>query len=329
MAANDLDVYEIGGATLKGTGALAEQLLDIIYNVDPFDNPVVAMLPRAKANGVLDQWLKDTLPNITAVTTGSVEGADFASLALASPSRLTNVTMITRADIAVTGTAQAVEQAGIRDIYGYHVGKFTKTIGNKMETILLDPAVAAVTGDAATPRVISNFNAFLDAAATRLQLGAATNVTAVTENNFNDALQTLWTNGGTPKVAVVDAGTIRQIQATFLGLSKTVTPVAGAEQGTNRRNVMAESATLYANVEFYRSPFGLVTILLDRWLPNASNANSRIYFLDREYAALAWLRPLKHKLMGDTGDATRGIIVGEWTLRLFNEKAHFIIKGQA
>lgn len=325
--ASTLDVYEVGGASLTATGALREQLMDIIYNVDPFDNPVVAMLPRAKANGVFDQWLKDSLPAISAINTGEIEGAEFGELALTSPSRLTNVTMITRADIKVSGTAQAVEQAGIRDIYGYHVGKFTKTIGNKMETILLDPAVTFNLGDAATARVTKNFNTFLDAAATRFSLPAATNVTAISEDDFNDSLQALWVNGGKTKVAIVDAGTIRQIQASFLGLSKTVTTTA--DSGANRRTVMADEATLYAAVEFYKSPFGMVTIVLDRWLPNASNATSRIYFLDREYAALAWLRPLKHKLLAETGDSTRGLIVGEWGLRVFNEKAHFIVKGTA
>lgn len=325
--ASTLDVYEVGGASLTATGALMEQLLNVIYNVDPFDNPVVAMLPRAKANGVLDQWLKDSLPAISTINTGEVEGAEFGELALTSPSRLTNVTMILRADIKVSGTTEAVEQAGLRDIYGYHVGKYTKTIGNKMETVLLDPGVAFNLGDAATARVHRNFNAFLNAAATSTTLPAATNVTAISEDDFNDGLQEAWQNGAKMKVCVVDAGTMRQIQSSFLGISKTVTD-AIQRDATNRRNIMAGD-TLDASIEFYKSPFGLVTFVLDRWLPNASNANSRIYMIDRQYAALAWLRPLKHEFLGKVGDSTRGIIVGEYTLRVFNEKAHYMWLGAA
>ena len=331
-AANDLDVYELGGASLVGTGALTEQLMNIIYNVDPFDNPVVAMLPRDTARGVLDQWLIDSLPNISVIDTGVEEGADFdnSGIALTSPSRLTNVTMILRADIKVSGTTEAVEQAGIQDIYGYHAGKLTKTIGNKMETILLDPSVAQVApGTAGTARVTGNFNHFLNlAGTTNITLPAATNVSSISEDDFNDGLQEMWANGAKTKVAIVDAATIRQIQATFLGISKTVTDPNLALAASNRRNIMAGDE-LNATVEFYKSPFGMVTFVLDRWLPNTSNANSRIYMLDREYASVAWLRPLKHKFLGDVGDSTRGIILGEWGLRVSNPLSHYMFKGSA
>jgi len=329
--ANTGDVYELGGATLTGAGPLTEQLMNVIYNIDPFDNPVVAMLPRGKANGVLDQWQVDSLPNISVIETGVPEGADFDNHALVTPSRLTNVTMILRADIKVSGTSEAVELAGIGDLYGFHVGKFTKTIGNKLETVLLDPGVTANTGDASTARVLKNFNSFLttQGAAVITDLPAATNVTGITEDDFNDGLQEAWQNGARIRTCIVDAGTMRQIQATFLGISKTVTDATLASAKANRLNIMADASTLYASVEFYKSPFGMVTFVLDRWLPNASNANSRIYMIDREYAELAWLRPLKHKFLGDVGDSTRGIVLGEMTLRVGNPKAHYMWRGAA
>jgi len=139
----------------------------------------------------------------------------------------------------------------------------------------------------------------------------------------------MWTNVARTRVAIVDAGTMRQVQASFLGISKAVTDATLANAASNRRNIMADAATLYAAVEFYKSPFGMVTFVLDRWLPNASNANSRIYMIDREYAELAWLRPLKHKFLGDVGDSTRGIVLGEMTLRVQNPKAHYMYRGTA
>lgn len=330
-SANTGDVYELGGSTLLGAGPLTEQLMNVIYNIDPFDNPVVAMLPREKANGVLDQWMVDSLPNISVIETGVIEGADFDDHALVTPTRLTNVTMILRADVKVSGTAEAVELAGISDLYGFHVGKFTKTIGNKLERVLLDPSVATATGSASAARVLKNFNSFLttQGAAVIQDLPAGTNVTAISEDDFNDGLQEMWENGARTRVAVVDAGTMRQVQAAFLGISKAVTDVTLASAKANRLNIMADAATLYASVEFYKSPFGMVTFVLDRWLPNTSNANSRIYMIDREYASIAWLRPLKHKFLGDVGDSTRGIVLGEMTLRVKNPKAHYMFRGTA
>jgi len=327
-----MDVYELGGSTLKGAGPLTEQLMNIIYNIDPFDNPVVAMLPRDKANGVLDQWQVDSNPAVSTIDTGTYEGAEFDAEALSTPTRLSNVTMILRADLKVSGTSEAVELAGISDIYGYHVGKLTKTIGNKMETVLLDPSVTFLAGTStADVRVMRNFNSFLtsEGAAVITALPAATNVSSISEDDFNDGLQEMWANGARTRVAVVDAATIRQIQSTFLGISKTVTDPNLQAAAANRRNSMADVGGMDATVEFYKSPFGMITFILDRWLPNTSNANSRIYCIDREYASIAWLRPLKHKFLGDTGDSTRGMIVGEFTLRVGNPKAHYMFQGTA
>jgi hypothetical protein len=292
--------------------------------MDPFDNPVVAMLPRVEAKGVVDQWLKDTLPATSVIDTGIPEGADFVPLALVNPSRDVNYTMIFRADVQVSETTRAVEKAGFSDSYAYHIGKYTKTLGNKLETVALDPTVSLQTSD---PRIMKPLPGFLDTAATRLTLGAGTPVSSISEPEFNDAMQQLWVNGGEIKVAVVGDDTIRQIQ-TFLGIAKSVASVTDIG---NRRLIDAQDATLYASIEFYRSPFGLLTLVLDRWMPDDVNtpANSRIYFIDRSKAALAWLRPMTHTLLGKVGDSVRGIIVGEVTTRVYHEKAHFMVKGAA
>lgn len=326
------DVYELGGATID-SGALREQLLDQISNVDPFDNPIVAMLPRETAKGVLDQWLTNTLPTVASLDSGRIEGNTFGASTLASPTRVTNVTMILGADIEVSETTRAVEKAGFKDSYSFQVADFTKALGNKLESMLLDPTVTYAAGDASTARVLKNFNNFLDAAATSNSMAASTAVSDIIEGEFNDALQDLWTNGGVVRTAVVGPNTLRQIQ-TYVGVAKTVADATDRLAAGNQRNVMADARTLYASIEFYKSPFGMLTILLDRWMPDddpagASPGNSRIYFVDRTKASLAWLRPLAHTFLGKVGDSTRGSIVGEVTLRVLNDLSHFMVKGTA
>lgn len=331
--ATTVDVYELGGATLKGSGALREQLLDAILNMDPFDTPVLSSLPRTRARGPLDQWLKDTLPQPSDFDTGVVEGAEFLAFDMSSfvPTRDDNVTMIFRADLKVSETARVSEMAGFRDVYAYDVGKLTKGLSTKIESVLLDPAVVRATGTASAARVWDNFNAFLDTALTRENSGADP-PTVITEEQFNDGLQQAFINGVSVRNLTIYAfpSTIRDIQSTFFGLAKTVSVANGRDALVNRRNVTAEQGTLIADVEFYRSPFGTVPIVVDRFMPTGTgmgNLNGRIYAIDRTRAAMAWLRPIAHTFLGRDGDSTRGTIVGEGTLRVLHEKAHFMWKS--
>jgi hypothetical protein len=80
------------------------------------------------------------------------------------------------------------------------------------------------------------------------------------------------------------------------------------------------------NVETFVSDFGKFEIAV-----NNNLASDELILLD---ASRATIRPLVdrsffHKFLGEVGDSTRGILVGEYTLEFQQEKAHARIKGLA
>lgn len=331
---NALDLYEVGGSTLIGSGPLKEQLIDAVFNVDPDETPVASLLPRTEVRGPLVQWLRDTLPassNIVTAVDGDQAPSGGSYLTNVTPLRLNNVTMNLRADVSVADDVLESDQAGYENALAYHIGKWSKTWGIRLEEILVDPTVAPNTpGSASSARVIKNIPYFqLDANSTfdtTFDLPAATGTDAMSEDDFNDAVQVLWQNGGKTKIAVVDMATLRNIQSAFLGLAKTVT--TSADSGANRRQIEAMSSTIWANVEFYRSPAGMIAFLVNRRM-TGTGANSRCYLLDRNFMAIGWHRPLKPVPLGKRGDSTEVMLIGTFTLLDYNEKAHMTISGTA
>jgi hypothetical protein len=52
-----------------------------------------------------------------------------------------------------------------------------------------------------------------------------------------------------------------------------------------------------------------------------------MFVLQRSINRLAWLRPMQHNLIGRRGDSVAGLVVGETTLEVLNEKANGRLLG--
>lgn len=332
-----LSLYDVGGATLSGSGPLREQLLPTIYNVDPDEVPVTAMLPSMPVSGPLVQWLKDSLPSHSNIALGEA-GGDAAPVGGAyktntNPSRLSNRIMALRADLSVEDDVLEADQAGYENALLYHIGQWSAAWHIKRELILLDPEVAEVTGNESTARVLKNFPAFLSDASTTTTMGAGTSVRSIDEGLFNDGLQEYWQNGGKGRAVIVDMDTMRQIQSSFFGLAKTVS-AATTDANTNRRVVQA-GGSIEGNVEFYRGISGVFAFIVDRWLNvpvdggALDNEDSRIFIIDRNMASHGEYKPLKPTPLAKRGSSTEVMLRGVFTLIVSNEKAHYQFAGAA
>src|SRR3954465_2422053 len=88
-----------------------EDLSNSIYNIDPFDTPVMSMSPRRNAkNGTFD-WQSEFLP-VVDPNTPQLQG--FVNVNSNSPprTRLTNVTQISKRDATGSGSQEAADAAG-------------------------------------------------------------------------------------------------------------------------------------------------------------------------------------------------------------------------
>lgn len=321
-AIGNAGTYKFG--FLAGAGANREDLLDLITNVDPYDTPWVTQAPKTRASHVVHEWLTDTLA--AATTAGAIEGDDYSYTATTTPARVLNVTQIFRKDIGVTETQRAVNPAGFTDAYAYEIQKATKELARNIEKTVF-ANVTTATGSSAAARQMKTFESFITTNTAFVTAGAATGTSAVAgivaANDFNGILQTIYEAGGNPEQAYVSPAVKRQVSAFTVS--------------NQNRNIAAVEKKLVAALDMYDSDFGLIQIVLDRWVPQATNTSTatgsatdvsgRIFFLERAKNRLAWLRPMAHTLVGKRGDSVAGIVVGECTLEVLNEKANGVLKS--
>jgi hypothetical protein len=124
-------------------GLTKEDLLDLITNIDPWDNIVFAMLPKRRARSTTHEWPVDLLP--TVARTGVPDGAAFAQQGLTVPYRLKNYTQIFRWDVSVTGTEAEVDTAGMGDKLAYQILNGTHAMAKAVEQRIFDIGVGSAT----------------------------------------------------------------------------------------------------------------------------------------------------------------------------------------
>jgi hypothetical protein len=318
--------YAFDGSDLK-SGVAREDLLEQITNISPYDTPFVSQAPKVACRHIYHQWLIDTLSAQTAGN-GAVEGADWSLNTTTAPSRIFNITMILRKDIGLSESQRAVDTAGFADQYAYEVQKAVKELAVQLETTIFG-ALTTATGTSAAARVLKGLQAFIatNTAYAGANLGTggdATHDGVVTVGDFADMLNTIYVAGGNPEQVYVSPKAKRQVSAFT---------VPGAAAGTpHARNIAAVDKKLVGAIDFYDSDFGLIQIVLDRWVPestnvttataSATNTGGQMFFLSRAINRLAWLRPVHHELVGKRGDSVAGLVVGEVTLEVLNEKAN-------
>jgi len=322
--------YAFDGSDLK-SGVAREDLLEQITNISPYDTPFVSQAPKVGCRHIYHQWLIDSLSAQT--LTGAVEGADWTLDTTTAPSRVFNVTMILRKDIGLSESQRAVDTAGFADQYAYEVQKATKELAIKLESCVFG-ALTTATGASGAARVMKGLQAFIVtntslAGTNGGTLGDATHDGIVAVGDFNDMLNSIYAQGGNPEQVYVSPKVKRQISAFTVPGSTAGTP--------HSRNIAAVDRKLVGAIDFYDSDFGLIQIVLDRWVPESTNSTTatasatatggQMFFLSRAINRLAWLRPVHHELVGKRGDSVAGLVVGEVTLEVLSEKANGIIKS--
>jgi hypothetical protein len=322
--------YQFDGSDLK-SGVAKEDLLEQITNISPYDTPFVSQAPKVGCRHIYHQWLQDSLAAIGTVPndlTGAIEGSDWSLDTTSVPARVFNVTMILRKDIGLSESQRAVDTAGFADQYAYEVQKAGKELAIKLERLCFGNLTTS-TGASGTARVMKGLQAFI---ATNTALAGANGGTVgdtghdgiVAVGDFNDMLNSIYSQGGNPEQVYVSPKVKRQVSAFTVPGSAAGTPHA--------RNIAAVDKKLVGAIDFYDSDFGLIQIVLDRWVPESTNTltatasatatGGQMFFLSRAINRIAWLRPVHHELIGKRGDSVAGYVVGECTLEVLAEKAN-------
>lgn len=231
-----------------------------------------------------------------------VEGNDARSARFKPRARKSNLTQIFDDTIEISGTAQAVQQYGVSDLYEYERQKKQLELALQLEKALIN----GVRYENGHVRQMAGIRSFIQTNVTDASGGALTDVM------INDAAQKIYEKGGFASggnyVIMVPAKQKRAI-------SKFNSENIRLTQAENSRGQV---------VDMFVSDFGQFEIVL-----NNNLAPDELIIMDTNRV---FIRPLQdreffHKYLGDKGDYKTGIIVGEYTLEFRQEKAHARIKN--
>src|SRR4249919_2196699 len=90
---------------------VAEDVEDKIYNFNPSDAPLLAMIDRSSVSNVFHEWQRDAY-RAADPTRAAIEGADATYAAHTEPTVLSNRTQIFQDTVSVSNTADKVTKYG-------------------------------------------------------------------------------------------------------------------------------------------------------------------------------------------------------------------------
>jgi hypothetical protein len=314
-----------------------EDLSNAIYNIDPFDTPVMSAIRRRNVKNRRFDWQTEFLPTVapaypTAGYNAQFEGFQLSN-ALSTPTlRPFNVTQISERDATVAGTQEESDAAGKGSEMAHQMAMVSKVLKSDIEVGLCSrqPMVA---GDDTTPtaRVTEGIAHWLGRAVGKGSVANAAiapgTVTAglptlatdafaavaggsqvsITEQMLNDAMQLAYTNGASPNLLVVPPGPRRTVSS-FVGRSTT--------------QVLVGKTEVVSTVDVIATDFGRIKVIPSRWL--AADVG---LLIDPDYAAVAFFRSFRQYLMARVGDAETRMIVVEWGVEMRNNLAHILFNG--
>jgi len=299
---------------------IREDLSNVIYNISPEETPFISNIGRESVKNTYYEWQTDSLAAASAAN-AALEGDDVSSFAAVSPtSRVGNYTQISTKNVVISGTLESVDKAGRRSELTYQLAKLGSELKRDMEAALLANQAAAA-GSTTVARRTAGLPAWLTSNTSTGVGGANPTVgstptaartdgtqRAFTETLLKTVIQSVWTQGGTPKMLMV--GPFNKVASSaFTGIATRFRDVPAGQQ-----------AQIIGAADVYVSDFGTVNIV-----PNRFQRDRDAFVVDPDYASLAVLRPIQQMELAKTGDAEKRLMLVEYGLKVNSQAAHGII----
>lgn len=308
--------------TVRTSGAVGnrEELSDVVSRITPEDTPIYSMIEKGKCVSVNPTWETDELaaPGDNA----REEGEEYTFGAVTAPEKLGDYTQILRKDWIISGTQEVVDEAGKVQKRKYQ--KLKKGV-----EIRKDVEYAIVSNQGSQGGNIRRLGGLPSWIKTNVSRGAgganggftgnvtvaATNGTqrAFTKTLLDNVMQQGYTSGANFK-HVMGSSYVKSVFVTFM---------SDANVAPFRYSVSAggERKTIVASADYYEGPFGTVMVHPNRVMSTSPTIARNVMFLDPDFLEFLWLRKIQEdKDVAKSGDADKGVIIGEGTLKVGNER---------
>jgi len=310
-AAGTQNTYQVEGAR--------ESVQDLIGLISPYETPCFTNFRKVSITDKLVYWQEDDLA-AASVSNAAIEGADVSAYDASTPGMKTNTTQIFTKAVKVTGSSGAVSWYGRASEEDYMILKRGRELRRDIERVILTDQ-AMVAGDASTARKLASASRLIDSGNVTFGAGGSATGDAGTDVALSEALvlgahQACFNAGGNPNWLLVSP---------FHS-----TKVANFAYVTNQQIRDRGNETRYVNaVDLYMSPFGELTVVLDRFIRGANSgesANGFVFLLETERWFIPQLREIQTEPLAKLGDAVRFMMLSELSLGVEHSKCSALIR---
>src|SRR6478752_4523024 len=313
-----------GSTETYDSAALRESLDSVIWDLFPMDTYFTSNVDKENVTNTQHQWLFDSLA--AAANNKQIEGDDATYATLATAVRVSNYTQISRKAVILTDTYKdGVDVVG-QNPMGRAIMKSMKEYKRDVESDILGKQGSSA-GAGGTARASGGVQAWIfgtgaDApgntvypstggtggnttattpsyasAAVIGQTDGTTSTSSVVLADITAAAELAWTDGGEPSLILCSSAQKKYIDA----LSSLATRTA--DIGSTDKLTIQNSANLIV------TSFGTFKVVMSRYLARTSTL-----LLDMDKWAMGQLRAPKVVDLAKTGDASKKMIIGEYTL---------------
>jgi len=255
---------------------------------------------------------------LTILGNASLEGDDAPAARFTSRGRKQNYTQIFTAAVGVSGSMQAARTIGVTDELDYQKQERLRELLRDLENTVIN-GVAPAANPQGSSTVRRTMNGIVRSIATNIfqpdsggiPAGGDAGGDELTEEVLNAAMRKVWEQSSAKIDTIVVGGVQKRRINGFIQSSRAYTSA-----DTRFRDL----------VSVYESDFGVCRVVLSRWVPDGM-----VLLLDSSRIDVMPLsgRSFQYQPLASTGDATSGLLVGEYTLEFKNENAHGLIKALA
>jgi hypothetical protein len=263
------------------------------------DTPLMSLLltkgRTEKANGKIHTWRERTLDSTADIS--QVEGSETTVFQESGRAELNNVCEIFKKAASVSGTVQAISVPGQPNVFAAEVNDRLIELKVNMEKAL---TTGTRNDGSASPyiRRMDGLDKFVDPA--NVVSGATAGV--ITEDEIKQTVRKLWEQGlpTGEYFALVNADIKEQIDEMYKGSYRYI----------------AQENVFGLTVDKLRTNYGDVNFILSRHVPE-----NKLIVFDVNYLDIAFLRQPMFEMLAKTGDAIKGHVIAEATLKVASKKA--------
>ncbi|MFV0256602.1 DUF5309 domain-containing protein [Candidatus Liberibacter solanacearum] len=304
-----------------------ESLSEVVSRITPEDTPIYSMIKKGSTRSIHPEWVVDDLsspgPN------AQLEGDEYSFESISTPERMGNYTQIMRKSWILSGTQESIDDTG--SLLKYKEQKLKKALEIRKDVEFA--LVSAQESEKKSPRKLASLSSWIKTNVNRGTGGASGGYdpTSGMTKKAKDGAQRPFTKqllDAVMQEGYQNGANFRHIVVSPYVKSEFVRFMSDSNVASFRYAVSDNSKnnTIVATADIYDGPFGKVMVHPNRVMASNAETARNAFLIDPNMLEFLWLRNIQEdKNIAKTGDANKGVLIGEGTLKVKNEKAIGVI----